>query len=997
MKACQTAFVLATYVLAATYCSSLAAQDKQLAADALQAIEAERGGRHWVDQKTDPPKSPEDSLATFQIEDGYNVELVAAEPLVQDPVAIAFDDRGRLFVAEYSDYPTGPAKGQPPLSKIVLLEDTDGDGRPNKRVVFADQLDFANSLMAFRGGMLVGANTEILFLKDTDGDDIADVRQVLFDGFTPPHPQMQISNPRWGIDNRIYLNYGPGKVASHLDPTRRVTLPRKDFWFDPATMEFGADSGLGQFGNTIDRWGNRFYCLNRNPIMTTLLSPEVLARNPFHIAQRSSYDVGKAGGQTRVYPLLEMKSNYLSHAGTHTAACGTTAYIGDLGDESFQNSVFVCEPIGHLVTRSIITTDGLRLKAQRAEPKRDFLASTDTWFRPSSLACGPDGGLYLADMYRLWVEHPKFLPPEIAAKLDWRAGEERGRIYRIAPVNNSGGEDEILDFDQPESIADYAALLSHRNGWKQALGQRLLVETRSDRCLPYLEKLLAHERPTTRLRAFWSLHGLGLITPEICHRMMADPEPRVRAAAVRVSKPYLNQPNIFDFIATLVDDKDVRVRFQVALTLSAEESTRATDLLAALAVGDGGDPDFAEGLLTSVQTRAFYVLESVVTDPNSSINHQQLVKQLSAVVGARGDEGELNQLIALVSKKTAEQETPEWWQLPAISGLAEGLARHRGQLGRTTLAKLIAQPPKPLRESAALLQQLLRRYSGSALQSTMTLPERIAAIELLGLQPWENNQEIFERLLRDDQPEALQSAAVKALAKFPSTKAAELILTHWHQLHPTPRGSALAVLLRRADTTTIALRAMESGKIDSSGLSVDQRVTLLKHSNKIIRNLAVKLLGGAVSENRRDVVEQYRPSLTTVGSAARGRQVFMRVCASCHRRDGDGHEVGPDISDVRNRSKATLLYEILDPNAKVEPRYGSYNVLTVDGRVFNGLLASESENAIVLKVSGGNQVTVGRAEIERMKVSSVSLMPAGIEKDVTIQQMADLLEFLKSN
>ena len=338
--------------------------------EALESIESTRGGRHWVEDRTDPPKSPEASRESFEIEPGLQIDLFAAEPLVMDPVAIAFDDRGRMFVVEYADYPTGAEPGEPPLSRVVLLEDLDADGRADRRLIFADGLNFANSLMPFNEGLLVCAQNEILFLRDTDGDDRADTRTVLFSGFQAAHPQMQISNPRWGFDNWIYLNYGTGEVASSQHPQDPVAIPRSEFRFHPLTMDFEPASGLGQFGNTIDNLGNRFFCMNRNPIMTPMLSWREAHRNPFAVIDKTYYDVAPSGGDTRVFPRVVMKSNHLSHAGTHTSACGTTAYLGDLLGPEYTNNIFVCEPIGHLVTRSIIGDDGLELIAKRSRPRR---------------------------------------------------------------------------------------------------------------------------------------------------------------------------------------------------------------------------------------------------------------------------------------------------------------------------------------------------------------------------------------------------------------------------------------------------------------------------------------------------------------------------------------------------------------------------------------------------------------------------------------------------
>ena len=639
----------------------------------------------------------------------------------------------------------------------------------------------------------------------------------------------------------------------------------------------------------------------------------------------------------------------------------------------------------------MIESQGLRLTARRPQPRQDFIASTDAWFRPASLASGPDGALYLADMYRLWVEHPKFLPPEIAARLDWRAGDDRGRIYRIVPTGTSP-----KPFRPPTSVEATVALLHDANGWRQFLGQRLLVEQNAAEAVAGVRRLLdAKDNPTTPLHALWTLHGLSALTPQDLLSAMSHEQPGVRVAGVRLAIDHLDQPKVFRAVSLCAEDEDVRVRFEVALTLSASDSEEATDRLAALALRDGHDPMFVDGLLTSTKERSGKILSRLVSDRTFSQVAQpdriNLVKRLSAIIGARGDVAEL---VPLFDRLRSPQQ-PMWWRAASLSGVAEGLSRHRGNLGRTSLAKLISDPPLELAASVAGLAQIFIQNEQIARSVTAGPTARAAAIELLSHQPFSKSSALLSELLGSDQPLEVQTACIHALSRNGSLEAAKVVLHCWPELGPTTRGPALALLLRRSESTRLALQAMVDGSIPSSGVGVDQRVRLLKHADKSIRGLAEDLFGGAVSSDRRQVAKQYEPCLTWNASATDGQKVFTRVCAACHRIDGVGHDAGPDLSDVRNRSKPALLYDILDPNAKVEPRFAQYTIVTLDGQVFNGLVQDETSDAVTLTMAEGKRKVIGRGEIDQIVASKASLMPEGVEKQITLRQMADLLEFLK--
>lgn len=379
--------------------------------------------------------SPEESLKRIQLDGDYEVQLVAAEPLVLDPVECTWDAQGRMYVADMRDYPLGPPNaGDPWLSRIQLLTDEDGDGRMDKAVTFADHMDNVQGLLPYNGGLIATTRSQVLFLKDTNGDNVADEIRPLIKGFNPRHAQLQVSAPRWGLDGCVHFNNGlDAKEIYPADkPTDVVNIPGSNFKWDPKTDKITPTGGKGQYGGAFDDWGHHFYCSNRNPLMFTVMPYEAMLRNPNAGITQNFEDIAPFGADTRVFPLQITHTTADAHAGTNTACSGLGVYRGQLMLE-LKNNVFVPDPTGQLVTRYKIEPNGASLKATRVGDRTEFFRSADEWSRPVNFTTGPDGAIYICDIYRRWIDHARFFPEEFVKTHDMRQGENEGRIWRVVP------------------------------------------------------------------------------------------------------------------------------------------------------------------------------------------------------------------------------------------------------------------------------------------------------------------------------------------------------------------------------------------------------------------------------------------------------------------------------------------------------------------------------------------------------------------------------------
>lgn len=550
---------------------------------------------------TPPRVAPPDAVKTIQVPEGFVVELVAHEPQVMDPVAFDWGPDGRLWVVEMADYPTGlDGRGQPG-GRVKVLSDGDGDGVFESATLFDDGLAFPTGVLPWRDGALIAAAPDLLYLADTDDDGRADRREVLFTGFEPGNQQHRFNGFEWGLDGWIYAANGDsGGTVTSVKTGRSLSIGGRDVRFKPDTGEIETVSVMTQYGLRRNDWGHWFG--NNNPVWLwqVTLPERYLRRNPQLAVTRLRRELANYPDPTRVFPVsapIERPNQpwSLNHV---TSACSATPYRDELFGTDFADSIFIAEPVHNVVHREVLEREGAGWRSRRAktESDREFLASTDNWFRPVFLRTGPDGALWLADMHRLVLEHPEWISPEMQARLDVRAGSDAGRLFRIAPRELAKRPvPNLASLDAPS----LAAALNSPNGWQRDTAHRLLLERHDPSAIPALRTLItpAHA-PAVRLQALAALGGLDGLDSDVLRAALADPNPWVRCEALRQSESAAD-PALLPTIAALAQDPDPAVRQQAAFSLGAWPPDRAEPVLAALA--PGADDDLRIAILTSLR------------------------------------------------------------------------------------------------------------------------------------------------------------------------------------------------------------------------------------------------------------------------------------------------------------------------------------------------------------------------------------------------------------
>ncbi|HEX2749655.1 MAG TPA: PVC-type heme-binding CxxCH protein [Verrucomicrobiales bacterium] len=651
------------------------------------------------------PLSPDEALKAFTIESGYRIELVAAEPMVEAPVAISWDDQGRLYVVEMRGYmhDVPGSTDMEPFGRIKLLQDTDGDGRMDKADVFLDGLVLPRSVMAVNGGVLVGVPPQLLFCKDTDGDGKADVKEVVAADFgsRTGQPEHMANTPVWAMDNSVWsANWGTS------------------LRFRAGAWTRGAGLGRGQYGLCQDDTGRLYYNYNSDLLRCDQLPADAFARNPLLrstagvnvqvLKDQSVWPAHPTPGVNRGYEPKTLRAD--GSLTTATATCGALIYRGD-ALPACRGNAFIPEPSANLVKRAVLTEKDGMVTAANPVPGREFLTSTDERFRPVEAMDGPDGALYLVDMYRGIIQHAGFLTHYLVANIEARKLAlplDRGRIWRIVPEKGARGKAVKI----PAGAKERAALLSHASGWVRDTAQRLLVESSATDAAPPVVEVYhqAKAEPLARLHALWTLDGLSALTPELLREALHDADARVRAAAVRIAGREFTP----DLIA-LAGEKDALVRAHLAIKLSALAMPEADSALAALLAGGGGaSPLVREAALTGLRGREaafgtilaaqkgaetcgafFETLGTIVSTANKGLGFDAM---LTLAAGrSKADAIQTSILKGLSTQANPKQPKLAWLdkEAPALGVLRPSLAAAKQEKLMAALDARIAWPGKP--------------------------------------------------------------------------------------------------------------------------------------------------------------------------------------------------------------------------------------------------------------------------------------------------------------
>lgn len=963
------------------------------------------GGQHAP--ASTPALSPDEAQAKFTTPPGFEVRLFAAEPMVVNPVAMTWDERGRLWVVELYEYPMGAPEGQKPRDRIKILEDTDADGKADKVHVWADGLNLATGILLGNGGAYVGQAPHLLFLQDTDGDDRADKTEILLTGFGLEDRHELLNGFTWGPDGYLYMTHGVFTFSKVSDPNNPdapdVEMNAAVARFQPHTRKFEvfADGTSNPWGVDFDANGNAFVSA-------------CVIDHLWHMAPGGQY-LRQGGVWANPYAYADMHSRQgglttiADHRHYMAAYAGVQVYLGNQYPEEHRGTIMMGNIHANAVHQDSLTPNGSTFTATE---KQDFLKANDGWFMPVSEQTGPDGCLWIMDWYDKY-------PCYQNARADPNGVDrEYGRIWRVVYTGNEKGK-PVPSRPQPDmnlaaaSDEDLVLLLSHPNSWQNRNARRLIVERNATNTTPALVALLKSNTTTeARLAALWTLHGLGQLTSSTLTPLSKDANPAIRMWTARlIGEHHDSSLPALQALLDLAGDPKPFVRAAVATaarqftsgsltvntppTASVPASEIGTIIAALLRYSkDGSDPlipflawNAAEPLVAANPDNALNWLASYGSEalPLSAQITTKVMRRISDLQSPAA----LAKAVLFINKLAPKDELV----LAALDGFLKGMEgnKTKPQPGTENTLQTLLNHANPdiqaralrlgtLWENPAAIQQSIENMNNPELPLEDRLNTIATLIKI-------KSPEVRAALLKAQSDEQLAVAAIRALGEIGAEELPQRLINQWPSLAPATRRVGAETLSSRDAWASLFLDALEAKTIQPGDVPATTVRTLVRSkadSGKIAER-AAQIFGrvrDADADKARLIAAKKEMILSDPSSPdlKAGHELAAKNCLTCHRLHNEGADVGPDLTGVGRSSLDGLLANIIDPNQIIGAGYENIEVETIDGRSLSGRMVENSDNRVRLLSVGPKEDVIARSDIESIRVSELSVMPEGLEQ-----------------
>ncbi len=940
------------------------------------------------------------------------------------------DENGKMYVVEMHGYPLDESG----TGKIKLLTDSNGDGQIDNSIVFSDGLTLPTGIMRWKNGVIVTDAPDVIYLEDTNDDGKADVRETILTGFALSNPQHNLNNPLYGLDNWIYLAHessvatqaykkefgDEGEAIFYPVHPHGSRLPKnangRNIRFRPDSHLLEMTAAASQFGQTFDSWGNHFLLNNSNHIYQELIAERYLQRNPDLLVTKVTQTLSDHGQPADVFPITKNPQHQLlTTVGVFTSATGLEAYQGGAFPKEFDNSTFVAEPVNNLVHVDKLADDGVSYTASRVYQQKEFLASTDSWFRPVNIYTGPDGALYIIDYYRKFIEHPEWMAKEVVESGELYEGTEKGRIYRITPVGSKPADwSKSLSLGEA-SIGQLVEALANTNIWWRRNAQRLLLDRKEKEAIPLLREMAKNvDAPLGRLHALWTLEGLGQLSIEIIKQALMDPVSGIRENAIRLAELYLNEAlGLRDALLSLKEDADPKVRYQLLLTLGFVDAPAVSQARQDLLFKDIKDEWFQIAALSASSVQHSTLLDAVIDHSAADVSaYAPLIHKLSTMIGRSGNLKEIQWQVQRSTKKDSEEVSE--WQAAILKGLAQGikskeLVSSDFQVVQNSLIRAFFEhPSESVREGSLQILRViglpnssistiaLDRAEKTIQNKHQSIERRAGAVYFLALDSPERHIPLFKGLITPGEALPVQLAALHTLSSIPGQIVSGYLLEQWKVLSPEVRKAALHIFLNDPIRAKLLLDAIDAGQIQKTNLDQGHRIRLMTQQDQALKDRARTMFAENDDHQRQEIIERYKSALDLKGNALEGKQVFLQNCSSCHQIGGEaGTDFGPDLATIRNRRPASILNDIINPAQSIADGFDLWTIMLNDDKSIQGVVSAETPTAISIQQIGGQETTISRADIRSLIPLGMSAMPVGLENNINLQEMADLLAYIR--